>query len=75
MHKIRKQIEELIFKYAEYRGALDERITVSNLLAAYLGGSTTDRRNYIKEMRIYIEAVDNGKIEKGLPLVVGELSS
>lgn len=75
MHKIRKQIEELIFKYAEYRGHMDERINVSTLLAAYLGGSKTDRRNYIKEMRTYIEAVDSGKLPKGVPFIVSELSS
>jgi hypothetical protein len=74
-----KQIEnttiELVQKYAEYRGHLDERITFDILLEVYKNADKSERAIYKREMKAYIEAVDSGKIEKGVPIVALELSS
>jgi hypothetical protein len=70
-----KKIVNLINKYAKYRGELDKRLSADLLLEVYLAASPEDRRKYVKEMNVYIKAVDEGKISKGVPLEVLELSS
>jgi hypothetical protein len=73
--KIENKTKELIQKYAEYRGAIDERITYENLLEVYLSADRNAKQVYKREMVAYIKAVDEGKLEKGLPIVVAELSN
>jgi hypothetical protein len=75
MKQIEKTTISLIKKYAEYRGALDERLTYDILLEVYTNADKKDRAIYMKEMKTYISAVESGKIEKGVPIEVLELSS
>ena len=72
--QIENKTKELIKKYAEYRGALDERITFEILLEVYKDAKKKARATYKREMLEYITAVDSGKIEKGVPIVIAELS-
>jgi hypothetical protein len=73
--KIENKTKEMIQKYAEYRGDKDERITYENLLEVYISADRNMRSIYKREMVAYIKAVDEGKLEKGLPIVVAELSN
>jgi hypothetical protein len=73
--KIENKTKEMIQKYAEYRGDKDERITYENLLEVYISADRNNRSIYKREMVAYIKAVDEGKLEKGLPIVISELSS
>ena len=72
---LRKTTILLIKKYAEYRGNLDSRLTADLLLETFIAADPTTRAKYIKEMKEYIKLVDEGKLEKGVPLEVLELSS
>lgn len=73
--KIKKTTILLIRKFAEYRGKLDERITEELLLETFVAADKQTRVKYVKEMKEYIKLVDEGKLQKGLPLEVLELSS
>ena len=75
MKQIENKTKELIQKYAEYRGATDERLSFELLLDVYKLASNTERALYKREMTTYIKAVEEGKIEKGTPIVMLELSS
>jgi len=75
MKQIENKTKELIQKYAEYRGKLDERLSFELLLDVYKNASQNERAVFRREMQNYIKLVDEGKLEKGLPVVVSELSS
>ena len=75
MKQIENKTKELIKKYAEYRGATDERLSFELLLDVYKLATNTERASYKREMNTYIKAVDEGKIKKGTPIVMLELSS
>jgi len=70
-----KKTKDLIVKYAEYRGKFDDRLTLDLLIRTFSEANAKERGQYIKEMKTYIELVDSGKLEKGLPVVVSELTS
>jgi hypothetical protein len=72
---LRKTTILLINKYAEYRGNLDSRLTVDLLVETFIAADQPTRIKYTKEMKQYIKLVDEGKLEKGVPLEVLELSS
>ncbi len=73
--RLKKTTILLINKYADYRGKLDSRLTVDILVETFIAADQPTRSKYIKEMKDYIKLVDEGKLEKGVPLEVLELSS
>lgn len=75
MKQINNETKELIKKYAEYRGAMDERLTFEILLEVYIAATKKARANYKREMIEYIDAVDSEKIQKGVPIILAELSN
>ena len=75
MKQIENKTKELIKKYAEYRGATDERLTYELLLDVYKLANNSERALYKREMTTYIKAVEDGKIEKGTPIIALELPS
>ena len=54
---------------------MDSRLTVDLLVETFIAADQPTRIKYTKEMKQYIKLVDEGKLEKGVPLEVLELSS
>jgi hypothetical protein len=72
---IKKKTLEKIKKYAELRGALDERLKESILVEIYEKASNKERVLFNKEMDTYIKAVESGSIQPGMPITVATLKS
>lgn len=72
---IKQATIDKIKKYAELRGATDDRLKADILIEVYQNATTQDRISYNKEMDRYIKAVEDGDILPGQPVVVAMLKS
>lgn len=72
---IKKDTIEKIKKYAKLRGATDQRLQEDILIEVYTNANNRERSTYIKEMNLYIDAVESGKIQAGQPIVLATLKS